>query len=556
MQRPSTSLPSAGAGQNRRSFAEKWRRLAASAAFGTLIALSGAVHAGVFDAAAGGAALATDLPDPLQRADEDALWLELDGFQPPPPEVLAPVGLLERLPRGFALEPVMNGEVKAQLDWYARHPEYIARVLTRAQRYMPYIVSELERRGMPLELALLPIVESAYDPFAYSHGRAAGLWQFIPGTAKRFGIRQNWWYDGRRDVVDSTRAALDYLQYLHDLLDGDWLLAIAGYNAGGGTVTRAVKRNLARSKPTDFWHLSLPRETSGYVPRLLALAELVRNPAAYDLTLPQLVDAPQFATVDVGGQLDLALAAELAGLDLDTLYAFNSGFNRWATDPDGPHRLVLPIDVVDAFADALAAVPDGERVRWQRHRVKPGEAISQIADRYHTTVTAIREANGLSGNLIRAGSWLTIPVATRPLNAYSKSADARLAATQNRERDGQRIEHVVRAGESFWSISRRFGVGVRELAAWNGVAPGDTLSVGQKLVVWARQDAPGAGPASRDLTRKLNYTVRSGDSLYEIARRFRVTITDLVRWNDIERDHILRPGQRLTMYVDVMQQSS
>jgi membrane-bound lytic murein transglycosylase D len=556
MQRPSTSLPSARARQNRRSFAAKWRRLAASAAFGTLIALSGAVHAGVFAAPAGGAALATALPDPLQRADEDALWLELDGFQPPTPEVLAPVGLLERLPRGFALEPVMNGEVKAQLDWYARHPEYIARVLTRAQRYMPYIVSELERRGMPLELALLPIVESAYDPFAYSHGRAAGLWQFIPGTAKRFGIRQNWWYDGRRDVVDSTRAALDYLQYLHDLQDGDWLLAIAGYNAGGGTVTRAVRRNLARSKPTDFWHLSLPRETSGYVPRLLALAELVRNPAAYDLTLPQLVDAPQFATVDVGGQLDLALAAELAGLDLDTLYAFNSGFNRWATDPDGPHRLVLPIDVVDAFADALAAVPDGERVRWQRHKVKPGEAISQIADRYHTTVTAIREANGLSGNLIRAGSWLTIPVATRPLNAYSKSADARLAATQNRERDGQRIEHVVRAGESFWSISRRFGVGVRELAAWNGVAPGDTLSVGQKLVVWARQDAPGAGPASRDLTRKLNYTVRSGDSLYEIARRFRVTITDLVRWNDIERDHILRPGQRLTMYVDVMQQSS
>lgn len=502
-----------------------------------------------------GSAPGVVFPEPLVRAHEDALWLELEGFRPPPP-LPARTDLLQRVRNGFALEPVMNAKVQAQLDYYARHPDYLARVFTRAQRYMPFIVEELERRGMPLELALLPIVESAYDPFAYSHGRAAGLWQIIPGTGRRFGLRQNWWYDGRRDVVDSTTAALDYLEYLHDLLDGDWLLAVAGYNAGGGGVMRAVNRNRAASKPIDFWHLSLPRETSGYVPRLLALAEIVRDPAAYDLTLPELADAPQFASVDIGGQLDLALAAELAGLDLDTLYAYNSGFNRWATDPEGPHRLLLPADVADAFADALAAVPGKERIRWQRHKVKSGEAISQIARRYHTTVDAIRAANGLSGNVIRAGSYLTIPVATKPLTSYSKSADARLAATQNREREGRRIEHVVASGESFWSISRRFDVGVRELAAWNGMAPGDTLSVGQKLVVWTQQPGPTAGPVGRDLTRKLHYTVRRGDSLYEIAQRFRVTVGDLVRWNGIDRNNILRPGQQLTMYVDVTQQSS
>ncbi|HEX2140475.1 MAG TPA: LysM peptidoglycan-binding domain-containing protein, partial [Woeseiaceae bacterium] len=484
------------------------------------------------------------------------LWLELEGYHPLPPATEAPDDLLARLRAGFALPEVMNNEVRTHLDWYVRHPEYLTRVFNRAQRYMPYIVEELDRRGLPLELALLPIVESAYDPFAYSHGRAAGLWQIIPGTARRFGIRQNWWYDGRRDVVDSTRGALEYLTYLHKLTDGDWLLAIAGYNAGGGTIKRAVRRNLARSKPVDFWNLSLPRETTGYVPRLLALSALVRDPAAYGITLPELVDAPQFAAIDIGSQLDLALAAELAGLDLDTLYAFNSGYNRWATDPEGPHRLVLPVEVADAFAQALAALPSEERIRWQRHKVQSGETISEIAERYHTTIAAIRRTNGFSGNTIRAGEYLTIPVATKPLSAYGKSADARRAATQNRERDGQRHEHVVRAGESFWSISRRFGVSTRELAAWNAMAPGDTLSIGQKLVVWSAQDAPASGPVDRDLTRKLHYTVRNGDSLYEIAQRFRVTVSDLVRWNGIQREKILRPGQRLTMYVDVTQQSS
>ena len=404
------------------------------------------------------AVLRTSLPDaPRPGENGRTLWLELEGFHPVlPPQ--APDDLLARIRRGAALPEVMNDEVRTHLDWYVRHPEYLTRVFNRAQRYMPYIVEQLDARGMPLELALLPIVESAYDPFAYSHGRAAGLWQIIPGTARRFGIRQNWWYDGRRDVVDSTRGALEYLTYLHKLNDGDWLLAVASYNAGGGTVTRAVRRNLARSKPTDFWHLSLPRETRGYVPRLLALSALVRDPEAYGVTLPELQDAPQFTTIDVGSQLDLALAAELAGLDLDTLYAFNSGYNRWATDPAGPHRLVLPVELADGFAQALAALPAGERIRWQRHQVRSGETLSEIAERYNTTMDAIRRSNGIAGNTIRAGAYLTVPVATKPLSAYSKSAPARRAATQNRERDGNRYEHVVQAGESFWTISRRFGV--------------------------------------------------------------------------------------------------
>ena len=467
--------------------------------------------------------------------------------------------LLAKLRWGFSLEPADNRRIRAERDWYVSHPDYLTRVFTRAQRYLPFITAQLEQRGLPLELALLPIVESAYDPFAYSHGRAAGLWQMIPGTARRFGIRQNWWYDGRRDVVDSTRAALDYLEYLYKLNEGNWFNAIASYNSGEGNVRNAVRRNRRSGKPEDFWSLRLSAETSTYVPKLLALVDIVRDPARFGLTLPIVIDEPQFVVADIESQLDLALAAELAGVDVDTVYAFNPGYNRWSTDPGGPHRLVLPVEAADDFAAALANVPRDERVRWKRHKVRNGETISEIAQKYHTTITSVRSANNLRGNTIRAGHYLLIPVATKPLAAYSQSADARLAKTQGRQRAGHKVDHFVAPGESFWTISRRYGITTRQLAAWNGMAPGDVLPVGRKLVVWT--DAvvsPRVSPTAAlgNTTRKLRYTVRRGDSLYLIANRFRITVAQLVRWNKIDKNKILRPGQTLTMYVDVTRQSS
>ena len=497
------------------------------------------------------------LADRAAPGEADHVWLELDPLAAAVSVPSKPSNdLLGKLRRQFSLDPVMNDRVQGELNWFVKNPNYLDRVFTRAQRYLPFIVDELEKRDLPLELALLPIVESAFDPFAYSHGRAAGLWQIIPGTGRRFGIRQNWWYDGRRDPVDSTLGALEYLSYLHGLMDEDWLLAIASYNSGEGNVLKAVKRNRSKSRPTDFWNLSLSRETSAYVPRLMALVELVREPAKYGITLPELVDEPQFVVADVGGQLDLALAAELAGIDLDTLYAFNAGNNRWATDPDGPHRLVMPVEVAEDFSAALDEVPVKERLRWQRHKVKNGEAISQIAERYNTTIATIQTANKLRGNTIRAGAYLMIPVATKPLSEYGQSADERRNRKQNTARSGNRVDHVVASGESFWTISRRYGVNMNKLAAWNGMAPRDTLSIGQKLVVWTEQAVPGNAVTSNGTTRKLNYTVRRGDSLYLIANKFRITVSDLVRWNKIDKNKILRPGQKLMMYVDVTAQSS
>jgi membrane-bound lytic murein transglycosylase D len=454
-----------------------------------------------------------------------------------------------------------DAAVQRQLEWYVAHPEYLSRVFGRAERYLYHIVEALEEREMPVDLALLPVVESAFDPFAYSHGRAAGLWQIIPGTARHLGLTQNWWYDGRRDVIDSTRAALDYLERLYRLFDGDWLLAIAAYNAGEGNVTRAIARAISAGQPTDFWHLRpfLPVETRSYVPRLLAIKTLVADPAALGILLPMLANEPYFEIVNTGGQIDMARAADLAGLTTDQLYVLNPGVNRWATNPEGPHRLLVPVDQAARFSTALADLGERDRVQWSRHEVRNGETLGQLAERYRTTAAVLREVNELSGNLIRAGQALMIPHAVNSLSDYTQSVDARVERQQNREREGQRQLHAVHSGESLWSISQLYQVGVRELAVWNAMAPGDTLSVGRELVVWSDEPSVVRTQVVRvqnEQIRRINYVVRSGDSLSRISTRFRVSVTDLVQWNELDADALLQPGQRLMLYVDVTEQSS
>ena len=293
------------------------------------------------------------------------------------------------------------------------------------------------------------------------------------------------------------------------------------------------------------------------MPKLLALADIFARPAAHGMTLPVLDNAPQIDVVDTGGQIDLALAATLAGLDVDTLYRHNPGYNQWATSPKGPHQLVVPIDNAAQFREALAALPAQERMRWLRHKVTSGQTLSHIADRYRVTSATIRSANNLRGSMIREGQHLMIPTATRPLDTYSQSAEQRLTLKQDKPRAGQRVEHTVAMGESLWTIAQRYKVSTRALASWNGMAPRDTLSTGRTLVVWSTAGAvPPHTSARPDLTRKVRYTVRSGDSLSTIASRFRVRVSDIARWNKLDVKRILRPGQRLTMFVDVTRQSS
>src|SRR5450631_2212930 len=294
--------------------------------------------------------------------------------------------LFDRLRAGFAFDEVQEPAIDVQLAWFEHNPDYLERVFQRGQRYLYHVVTEVEACGMPLEFALLPVVESAYEPFAYSVSRAAGLWQFIPDTGRRFGLKQNWWFDGRRDVIESTRAALDYLQALHDQFDGDWLLAIAAYNVGENAVQREFDRNRALGKPTDFWHLILPAETRAYVPKLLAIKRLMAEPERYGLDFAPVPNQPYFAVIDVDSQIDLKIAARLAGTGYDEIVALNPGYNRWATDPDGPHRLLVPIDNADAFEASLKGLAPEERVRYLSHTVAKKETLAQIAKHYGTTV--------------------------------------------------------------------------------------------------------------------------------------------------------------------------
>lgn len=449
-----------------------------------------------------------------------------------------------------------NPRIEAQVKWYASHPGYLNRTVQRASRYLYYITDQLQKRNMPGELALLPVVESAFDPFAYSHGRASGLWQFIPSTGRIYGLDQDWWYDGRRDVVQSTDAALRYLQALSNRFDGKWLLALASYNSGAGTVINAVKHNERRHKPTDFWSLHLPKETSAYVPKLLAIAKIVQDPAKYGVTLKSLPDTPYFKIVETHGQIDLAQAAKLAGVDVEEIYLLNPGCNRWATDPKGPGRLLVPAKDADTFETALAELPKNKRVTWHNYRVKNGDSLIVIAHQFRTTPSVIRQINGLHTNMIRVGQHLLIPVASHDGKYYALSAAARLKATQERYASSgrTRVNYRVRHGDTLWDIARAHNVSVRKLAKWNGMAPTDPLMPGHKLVILkadTRLAMASTSPSRQEMIRKIGYRVHRGDSLSRIANRFNVDVADIVDWNSINPDNYLRPGESLVLYVDI-----
>jgi membrane-bound lytic murein transglycosylase D len=463
-----------------------------------------------------------------------------------------------RLQEGMQLTPVNNARVRAQLKWFLDHPGYLQRVMERARPILPFVLDELERRNLPTELALLPIVESAYQAFAYSHGRASGMWQIIPSTGRYLGLKQNWWYDGRRDIIESTRAAISYLDSLAQQFNGDWELALAAYNAGPGKIRSAVRYNKKKKRPTDFWHLTRIRnETRSYVPKMFALQELFSNPDKYHLDLVPVTNQVSYEVVELDGQIDLALAADLAGISVNELYQLNPAFNRWATAPKGPHRLLLPREKAEQFKIGVAQVPPGKRINWVRHKIRSGETLSHISKKYRSTVALIKEVNNIRGHRIRAGKYLMVPTATRSLKTYSLSANSRQASIQNTSRNGDKRVHIVRSGQSLWSISRSYGVTTRALAKWNGIAPIDTLSVGQKLVVWTRKGV--AQTVSINQTRPSNalhalrYTVRKGDSLYLIASRFNISVADIKRWNRVGK--YLQPGQKLKLYVDITSQS-
>ena len=460
-----------------------------------------------------------------------------------------------RIRDGLSLPRPMNSRVEREIDWYGKHPEYLRRMAQRARPYLAHIVREVEQRSMPMEFALLPVVESAFQALAYSPAGASGLWQFMPSTGRLYGLKQNWWYDGRLDVVASTRAALDYLEKLLQEFDGDALLAVAAYNWGEGNVKRAISRNRARGKRTDVWSLRLPGETRAHVSRLLAIAAIVEKPDRYGVVLDPIPDRVHFKPASFEGQIDLRVAARLAGITLDELRRLNPGFKRWATDPSGPHRLQLPSDAVERFTAKLAETPTGKRVRWARHDIASGDTLGDIARRYGTSVAVLRDINRLASNRIRAGSHLTVPVSIGTLDGLRLDSAMKVQLDYATTDSEVKLIHRVRNGDNLWRIARRHGVDMKQLAAWNGLPMTPVLRPGQRLTVYRPKAEHSHLRSSKMVSEEpleasppaAIHVVEYGDTLLAIAKRHGTTADELAEFNRINESDVLRPGQELRL---------
>ncbi|MBA2651715.1 MAG: LysM peptidoglycan-binding domain-containing protein [Tatlockia sp.] len=423
---------------------------------------------------------------------------------------------------------VNQPEVQEQLRWFLKQRTYFQKLM-QSKPYIYHIVNSIKSRGLPGELALLPMIESAFDPFAYSAVGAAGLWQFMPGTGTHWGLKQDWWFDARRSIPSSTDAALNYLSSLSRYFSGDWILAIAAYDAGEGAVSRAVKSG----NSNHFWTLHLPNETKVYVPRLLALAEIIQYPERYQVTLPDIPHEPYFEEVNIGSQIDLSKAAKLAGISYNELIKLNPGYNRWATAPNQPFKLLIPRTKVANFNRNLASLPSEKRVSWIRHRVLYGDSLDSIAQRYFTTTRLISDLNQLKNDTLIQGQYLLIPSTKNTSPTGSNQANAVVLTDRPVSSQTYKVIHIVQTGDSYTTLEQKYKVTRADIQNWNKIDLNSTLPAGTQLIIWRTVRLYGL------------YTVKTGDSLSSIAKKNNTEVIILTQLNPNLSKGQLKPGQRL-----------
>jgi membrane-bound lytic murein transglycosylase D len=436
---------------------------------------------------------------------------------PPPPGTVGEdrrqndtrINLWERIRRGFAMQELRGPRVAGATQWYASKPDYIDRMSARASLYLFHIVDEIEKRGMPTELALLPFVESAMQPEAVSSAAAAGLWQFIPSTGKIYALEQNLWKDERRDVIHSTRAALDYLQKLYGDF-GDWHLALAAYNMGEGGLARAIDRNRRANKPTDYASLRIPLETQGYVPKLQAVKNVIADPKRYGIELADIPNQPYFIAVPKTRDVDLVTAAKLADMPLDKFRALNPSFNRPVILGALQPNILLPADKAEIFTGNLAAYEaTGQALTsWTGYTMKPNETLSQVAARVGVSEAQLREANRVPPRYrLAPGSTILIP--------RDETMDADIPATMVNASFGlvpeqsnlRQVTYRVRRGDTLNSVAARWHVQPADIVAWNNLHS-HSLFAGQRLnLTVARAPAkPATASASHTAAKKSKGT--------------------------------------------------
>jgi membrane-bound lytic murein transglycosylase D len=408
----------------------------------------------------------------------------------------ATASLWERIRGTFRMRDLPSPLVKDWENWYASRPDYLARMIERSERYLFFVVEEIEKRGMPSEIALLPMIESAYNPKAYSSAHASGMWQFIPSTGKHYGLKQNWWQDERRDVLAATRAALDYLEKLYEMF-GSWELALASYNWGEGAVGRAIQRNEARGLPTDYLSLDMPAETRNYIPKLMAVKNLIARPENYGVKLAEIPNQPYFTVVHTDKHIDVKLAARFADMPVADFIALNPSHNRPVIRADGTQPILLPTDRADRFQTNLEA--HGSRLTsWQSYTIDRNDRLERIADRFGIALNQLREVNSIPARL-RSLVGMTIlvpnnsesPASTTDLTAagFSASAVAAAAAQPVVAMATSMARHIVKYGETLSAIAQRYRVTPSQLASHNGIRNG-RVRAGQSLTI------PGASSRS------------------------------------------------------------
>jgi membrane-bound lytic murein transglycosylase D len=399
--------------------------------------------------------------------------------------------LWARIRSGFVMKDIDSKLVAKHEKWYANHPDYVERMTDRARRYLFFITEEVERRGMPSEIALLPMVESAFNPGAYSISRASGIWQFIPSTGKKFGMAQNWWYDGRRDIISATNGALDYLQKLHDQF-GEWDLALAAYNCGEGAVQRAQTHNRRHRLPTNYASLKLLKETRNYVPKLIAIKNIIADPARFGLTLSDIRNEPYFAPVATSKHMDVKLAAQLADISEEEFVALNPAHTRPVILQESTDLILLPINKIETFQTNLDNY-NKPLVSWQSYQPKKGDRLDKLAPRFGLSVENLKSVNGISshGN-ISTGQTLLVPINGEEIASEFEAFNMNVA-----DDHGRSIQHRVRKGETLSGIAHRYHVSVARLRQWNG--PLKIIRIGQIIAV---AETASRKPSSRTRAKK------------------------------------------------------
>jgi len=449
--------------------------------------------------------------------------------------------LWNRIRGGFQLQAhYSHPNVARYIQNYSTQQRYFDLLQNRSSPFLFEIVEEIERRGLPLEFALLPMVESTYNPNAYSREHAVGLWQFVGATGSSFGLQQDWWFDGRRDPVASTKAALDYMEQLYKQFDEDWLLAIAAYNTGDGNLRRAIRRS--EEDEIDFWTLNLPGETEAHVPKLLALSAIIADNEAWNIELLPLNNEPTLRSVQVGTQIDLSQAAKLAEIEYQELRTLNPGYLQWATHPDQPQAMLLPLKNAALLESALTSIDKRDLLTWDRYEIRPGDTLGAIARRLNTRVDILQTFNSLAGSNIRAGESLLIPRTNDPELLAS-------APRVQRERESQvpqlPAQYKVRSGDNLWRIARRFQLRSAEIAAWNQIPLDELLQPGQVLDLRYALEDKNEESVVQKIDNAAFYSVRRGDSMDAIAKRFDIDLQKLLQWNELGIDELIFPGQEL-----------